>query len=325
MASDGSHLATKPMSDVFTTSDLLMLILRPLVDANSLSTLLSLSSVSTQFQQLLASDPVWRELCRQRWKTKWGFCPRWEKALADYAVWNRDVTDEVKGGTDNTQHNTYTGGNFWRLRYISEEQDSTRQNILIEELNKLVFDFRFWIGHPTVVDERIVVKSGLLNSASTDVRFAPSSSNIANDWWSARGVLTGHPCNESGVEWFLDEASGIIQWGFPPDLWPQGIVRRLDTWGWEIRNPNVVLRAIEPLLSSEGKYEIEETGLKCKLAKINAQSDEDNQEETNNVNSYLWTDLLDDLENVPLRNSPTVNGYPVTADLPRLFLDQFRV
>jgi hypothetical protein len=40
-------------------------------------------------------------------------------------------------------------------------------------------------------------------------------------------------------------------------------------------------------------------------------------------NDQLWKDLLDDLDNIPLRNNPTVNGFLVTAELPRTYLDQF--
>ena len=38
--------------------------------------------------------------------------------------------------------------------------------------------------------------------------------------------------------------------------------------------------------------------------------------ELNNVDYKLWKDLIDSLENVPMRNAPQVNGYPVTAELP---------
>jgi len=40
-----------------------------------------------------------------------------------------------------------------------------------------------------------------------------------------------------------------------------------------------------------------------------------------NVDDRLWKDLIDSLENVPMRNAPQVNGYPVTAELPRSFLE----
>lgn len=48
---------------------------------------------------------------------------------------------------------------------------------------------------------------------------------------------------------------------------------------------------------------------------------EEEHEELNNVDYKLWKDLIDSLENVPMRNAPQVNGYPVTAELPRSFLE----
>ena len=48
---------------------------------------------------------------------------------------------------------------------------------------------------------------------------------------------------------------------------------------------------------------------------------EEGHEELNKVDYKLWKDLIDSLENVPMRNAPLVNDYPVTAELPRSFLE----
>jgi hypothetical protein len=40
---------------------------------------------------------------------------------------------------------------FWKSRYFAEERDATREFILADELESLVFDFRFWMGQPTAV------------------------------------------------------------------------------------------------------------------------------------------------------------------------------
>ena len=62
------------------------------------------------------------------------------------------------------------------------------------------------------------------------------------------------------------------------------------------------MRAIDPLPSSD-------------------EDDDNATEKENNVVDYdLWKDLIDSLENVPMRNAPEVNGFPVTAELPRSFL-----
>ena len=226
------------------------------------------------------------------------------------------------------------GGNVWKLRYFTEEQYGSRSMILAEELDGMVFDFRFWIGQPQVVEERIVVKSGLLVSASSETRFCCTSlaesqtlnkiqsqqqtlsatqENVTSrqnprSWWSAQGHLNGHPCKEPGIEWFLDEFSGTIQWGFAPNLWPQGTVKRLKTWGWDIHNPNVILRAIDSIPTSPE-------------FSVGLRKDHEQGKETYSKNdeNYLWNDLLEKLETVPLSNAPAVNGFPVTAEIPRIF------
>lgn len=119
---------------------------------------------------------------------------------------------------------------------------------------------------------------------------------------------------------FLNEALGIVQWGFFPDLWPQGTVQRLDSWGWQIQNPNVVMRSIDPVPSSASMQKVsgwDETTLdeiERECSKSDGQSIATND---------LWKDLLDTLENIPLDNTPEVNGFRVTADIPRAFMQQY--
>ena len=67
--------------------------------------------------------------------------------------------------------------------------------------------------------------------------------------------------------------------------------------------PNVVMRAIDPLPSLDD----------------NNTTNEGN--DLINVDESLWKDLIDSLENVPMRNAPEVNGFPVVAQLPRSFLN----
>ena len=245
-------LVCNPIDVTFTSPDLILNIIHPLIDAQSLPALLSLSTISTNFLQIIrTSETFWKELCHQRWKEKWGYHKRWEEALKHYDVFNEEC-----------QERRNTKITFWRQRYFEEEQDATRQSIGARELNSLTFDFRFWIGQPRVVDERIVVKSGLLQSASRDVRFCCKDDDddghqveegSDDDWFSHRGFMTGHPCREPGIEWFMNESS-IIQWGFQPNLWPKGEIRRTENWGWEIRNVSdyfdyVVLSLLSKLIS----------------------------------------------------------------------------
>ena len=273
------------ITTVLSTPELLHHILQNLAGINSLHDIPSLCLVSKQFQHTVTSNTIWRKLCSERWKSKWGFTKRWNAALYQYE----------RLQLKNTSLDTY-----WMHKYQLQEMDSKRRYIKSAELKALVFDFRFWIGHPTVVDGRIIVQSGLHESASDTIRFHARSEDETNQWWSAQGVIKGHPLRtDDEIEWFLDEASGVIQWGFVPNLWPPGKIQRLENWGWEICNCNVVMRAMDS--ESQGK-----------------DADDSN---ANKSDHHLWNDLLTSLENVPVRNN-AVNGFMVTAEVPRGYLDQ---
>lgn len=304
---------------VFSSLDLLVNILCPLIGGD----FLSLSLVSKNFHQATLSNQLWREMCHQRWKGKWGGNPRWEKALMDYSNYLNDQQKHIRGEPK-------AADNFWKSRYFFEEQDATRKLILAEELELLVFDFRFWIGQPSVVGERIVVKSGLLQSASREVRFTrpekrdteeqAEEEEMSVPTWSVRGRLTGHPCKENGIEWFLDESSGVLQWGFPPNLWPQGSIQRLDNWGWQLQNPNVCLRSIDPLPRTAPIAPKMSDWDETKLDEIERECSKNHG--LIGAGDHLWKDLIDSLENVPLA-APLVNGCQVTADIPRSFIGQY--
>lgn len=313
----GNTSLCSPITEAFSSSDIVVRVLHALIDVDSLPYLLSLALVSKNFAHALQSDIVWREICYKRWKSKWGFHSRWKNAQNDFSSWQKEHQGHIKWHSDfdDFQFNRLASRDqqFWRARYFLEEQDAKRNIILADELEQLVFDMRFWIGQPEV-GETIIVRSGLFRSASTQVRFRFTCRNSSRDssssstWWSARGIVSGHPCNEPGIEWFLNESCGTIQWGFVPNLWPQGMVKRLATWGWEIHNPNVIMRSIDPLPLSLGKRSV--TSLES-----------EGIDEDDNHNGKMWNDVLNDLRRVPLSNAPIVNGYPVTAEIPRAFLD----
>ena len=73
-----------------------------------------------------------------------------------------------------------------------------------------MFDFRFWIGQPTTAgDGSILVKSGLLESASREFKFSmptrdggvrSEEESAIVPPYSVRGHIAGHPCSETGIE-----------------------------------------------------------------------------------------------------------------------------
>lgn len=221
---------------LFASTDLIREVATFLVD--DAETILKLSCVSKScYTAILVSPQIWKTTCETRWKTKWGFCERWNKALQQ----------SEQSQQQQQQQSQRTDGHWWRETYQREEQDAKRNSITAAELHSLTFDFRFWLsqfwGHGNLL------ASGLKWTASQEFQFAARRSfqtNAAFSWpGQERGILQGHPSGRDDLEWFLDQDGKGMQWGKLPMLWPRGIVHRLETWGWEIRNPNVCLRAMD--------------------------------------------------------------------------------
>ena len=89
-------------------------------------------------------------------------------------------------------------GKFWQSRYRAEEDGAAKQKITADELENLVFDFRFWMGEPTILgDEQIKFKSGLVDSASREFRFLRNARERQERWsaegpfWNAKGHVLG--------------------------------------------------------------------------------------------------------------------------------------
>mmetsp|Transcript_3938 Transcript_3938/g.6487 ORF Transcript_3938/g.6487 Transcript_3938/m.6487 type:complete len:123 (-) Transcript_3938:49-417(-) len=120
---------------------------------------------------------------------------------------------------------------------------------------------------------------------------------------------------------------GIVQWGFIPNLWPQGNMQRLDNWGWQIQNPNVILRSIDDstaAAASSSTVQPSEANGGWDEAKLDEIERECSRSDGRDVScNEMWRDLLDTMVNIPLRNTPSVNGFRVTADIPRAFMEQY--
>lgn len=185
---------------VLNSPELLLNIIRMIADENCVLSFTILSTVSRNFYTATLSNRLWREMCYQRWRWKWGFHKRWEKALVDSGEYKCSCNwTEVQPKNEHE--------NFWKSRYKTEEEDATNPYITADELETLVFDFRFWLGQPILVDEdHIQFKSGLIESASQELRFLRNTRE--REWsfledegpWNAKGQLVGHPSNEVGIE-----------------------------------------------------------------------------------------------------------------------------
>lgn len=189
----GHHEGDAVSALVFNTPELLLDIIRMIADCNCIQFITDISLVSTSFYNATVSERLWREMCYQRWKQKWGFHKRWEKALNDFGT-------TIEAQSNNTER-------FWYSRYRSEEEGAKIQHITAEELESLVFDFRFWLGEPIEADDdNFKYQSGLTKSASREFRFLRNASEREARWsgegpyWNAKGHVIGHPIDESGIE-----------------------------------------------------------------------------------------------------------------------------
>eukprot|EP00934_Nitzschia_sp_Nitz4_P003091 Nitzschia sp. Nitz4//scaffold77_size91520//9342//10367//NITZ4_004877-RA/size91520-processed-gene-0.22-mRNA-1//1//CDS//3329557952//3081//frame0 len=235
---------------MMSSPDLVREIASYLID--DVPSLLNLTVVSKPCHTAILETPrLWQAACQYRWRSKWGFAKRWITA------------------TELARANQADGA-WWRDRYMWQEKDAKRQYITPEELNVLTFDFRFWLSQHWGAGN--VLASGLRWATSQNFTFrappptlpaapsaastdAPSSmtpgtpvkghSADPNFLWPGRhhGPLYGHPSGRDDLQWFLDDDGIGLQWGLLPELFPKGYIRRLETWGWEVRNCNVVMRA----------------------------------------------------------------------------------
>jgi len=243
MSRGGGH---GPLVSPFESVDLIREMATFVVD--DLRTVTTLSIVSRTCRSAILDSPeVWKSVCYYRWRRKWGFIQRWQTAEAEAAT-----STATAGAT------TAADGRWWRDRYHWQEIDGRRLYITGTELATLYFDFRFWLSQ--FWGQGFLLSSGLRYTASQNIHMSKrdgihnnnNHNNNENEelvffsWPGTEwGVLEGHPSGSDNLEWFLDEDGQNLQWGRIPTLWPKGTIHRLSTWGWEIRNPNVCLRAMD--------------------------------------------------------------------------------
>lgn len=280
----GRQASATLIANVLSSDDLALAVVKAVErgpKTTDLAVFARLAAVSSTFARALNSDLVWKPICLARWSSKWGYEQR-----------------KARGAP--------AGG--WRARYREEEQDAMRQGITCHELSRLRFDFRFWLQHPPGLHgQDTIYDSALHRSISRRVRLVPSddseqstgaqSAGRAPLSWqpeneeeeeegseplAGSGRVLGHPNGDvPRMSWYLDGDGRGVQWGYPPQLWPKGEVRRLPSWGWEIRNPNVVLRAIDS--GADCDADSAESGVE---PRVQASGDGDDS---------LWADLIGSL------------------------------
>ena len=239
------------------------------------------------------TNPVWKQLCRRRWRTKWGFERRWRAALAEERELCLQRQDMDKGamaaGTGSADAAAAANATWWYERYLWQEEDAKRSAMTVDELTDCAWDARqyFEPRHRNPDHMRDVLMSGLGRSYRKPFRFVMRPHP---DDWADRPplgiakmqVLGAGPAMilEDGrcVETHSPEGH-LMRWclekNIEDDPRPQVFaiyesrkvgarspsvkqVRRLDTWGWEIRCTRSVFRAIDLSFMAMDGDEVEE-------------------------------------------------------------------
>ena len=262
------------------------------------------------FAAVRRTNPVWKQLCRRRWRTKWGFERRWRAALAEERelCLQRQDMDTRKGamaaGTGNAANATW-----WYERYLWQEEDAKRSAMTVDELTDCAWDARqyFERRHRNPDHMRDVLMSGLGRSHRKPFRFVMRPHP---DDWADRpplGIAKEQALGAGPVMFLEDgrcvethspEGGHLMRWclekNIEDDPRPQVFaiyesrkvgarspsvkqVRRLGTWGWEMRCTRSVFRAIDLSFTAMDGDEVGEEIVD--LAGASAQE-------------ALWSDLL---------------------------------
>ena len=172
------------------------------------------------FASVAKTDTVWKELCRIRWREKWGFEKRWQRAVNDFM-------DQYEPQSRTTSQY------FWHDRYQFEERDGTRTSTSVEELCSMTFQCYQWFDTTGLLRQsdhmRDVMPTGLGKDCGSIVRF------FHNGLFSY--VIKEREC-PSGAYTFSVDGEAISMNGL------RLRTHRLPSWGWEMTSDLMVMRSI---------------------------------------------------------------------------------
>ena len=159
---------------------------------------------------------LWKQLCKFRWKDKWGYEERWERALQSFEV----QPDE----------------HYWMQKYHIEEEDAKRNHLTLNELYAMKFDMRLWFSFSLLRRQpqnmRDVMPTGLRQTVASNLVL----------------TKTGDVTPIRHFTWTHDDAEVITQITIKSlgdrKCYPL-TVTRLPNWGWELRGTGYVCRAVD--------------------------------------------------------------------------------
>lgn len=210
--SDVPDSSEKELFDVVAVVATTMLFI---ADAEAPAELLRVSMTSKSFRAAALSNIVWKEICNIKWRTKFGYKYRMERAENEGATMAKDERRE-----------------FWYRQYQKELKLSTTKSIDLLELQNFTWSGCRWfkiphLKHPTHL------RSGLKQPVSNNTTFD-------DDFVIRGGDREGLYCLEAGGA--IVNAAGSNGERCPARTL---YVHRLKTWGWELRSQYFVLRSVD--------------------------------------------------------------------------------
>ena len=220
---------------------LLVVTLGFLADAEVPSELLEISKSSKSFRAAALDNIIWREMCDQKWKTKFGYQFRMERAKKDVEEYVGDDSEfDLLVSSSSSEIRPYPTATsddidcpkagFWYHRYWKELKMSTVKRITLSDLREWQWSACLWFVPPKDDDEPTVLQSGMWEAFGSGLQFLEDNTVSGGD------QVPPYRIEQSGsvVNTAIDGDYHSPTWAFH--------VHRLSNWGWELRSQCLVLR-----------------------------------------------------------------------------------
>ena len=211
-----------------------------LADAEAPSEFLEISKSSKSFRAAALDNIIWREMCDQKWKAKFGYNFRMRRAKEDA---------KRKDGGDDSEFDLFVSSSseirpyptaasdeidcpkagFWYHRYWNELKMSTVNRITSSDLREWQWSACRWFMVPDD-DKPTVLRSALWETTGDGLRFLEDNTVICGDSVPPYAIQR----DGSIVNTTQDANKRCSTWTFH--------VHRRSNWGWELWSQYYVLR-----------------------------------------------------------------------------------
>ena len=181
------HSSHSPLHD----HGLLVVTLGFLADSEAPSELLEISKSCKSFRAAALDNIIWKEMCDQKWKAKFGYQFRMERAKKDA---EEDAGNDsefdlfVSSSSEIRPYPTAMSDDidcpkagFWYHRYWNELKMSTVNRITLSDLREWQWSACLWFVLPKDDDEPTVLQSGMWEAFGNGLRFLEDNTVSGGD------------------------------------------------------------------------------------------------------------------------------------------------